>query len=113
MREQAARRGRTLSALRAVAAFALLAATLVLADGTRPPARQFGVRAWVAAVRSWQGTARSLLAGRIACRYRPTCSEYSIQAVTRHGWPRGLVLTAIRVASCRRTVPPGTVDPVP
>ncbi|HOU92939.1 MAG TPA: membrane protein insertion efficiency factor YidD [Polyangiaceae bacterium] len=113
VREQEARRSRALSALRAVAALVLLATVCVVADGARPPARQLGARLWVRAVHAWQDTARPLLAGRVACRYRPTCSEYSIEAVTRHGWPRGITLTVRRVFSCRQNVPLGTVDPVP
>ncbi|MBE3096418.1 MAG: membrane protein insertion efficiency factor YidD [Planctomycetes bacterium] len=49
----------------------------------------------------------------VQCRYRPTCSEYSIEAVGRFGIRRGLVLTARRVMSCRPPVPRGTFDPVP
>ncbi|MBE3072322.1 MAG: membrane protein insertion efficiency factor YidD [Acidobacteria bacterium] len=49
----------------------------------------------------------------VQCRYRPTCSEYSVEAVRRFGIRRGLILTARRVLSCRPPVPRGTFDPVP
>jgi uncharacterized protein len=49
----------------------------------------------------------------VACRYTPTCSVYSIQAVEKHGIRRGLVLSAKRLLSCDRSVPSGTPDPVP
>jgi len=51
-----------------------------------------------------------MLEGIVACRYRPTCSEYSIQAVERYGIGRGLFLTVKRLASCTNDVPMGTVD---
>jgi len=54
-----------------------------------------------------------LLEGRIQCRYEPTCSEYSIQAVRRFGIRRGLEMTFRRVQSCKIDVPLGTYDPVP
>jgi putative component of membrane protein insertase Oxa1/YidC/SpoIIIJ protein YidD len=54
-----------------------------------------------------------LLEGRIQCRYEPTCSEYSIQAVKRLGLRRGLEMTFRRLESCKTDVPLGTYDPVP
>lgn len=49
--------------------------------------------------------------GRI-CRYEPTCSEYTIQAVERFGVKRGLILGVKRVASCHPWGGHG-YDPVP
>jgi len=46
------------------------------------------------------------------CRHTPTCSEYCVEAVCRHGWLRGLMLGTGRLLRCR---PGGThgYDPVP
>lgn len=46
------------------------------------------------------------------CRYLPTCSEYALEAVTRHGAAKGLWLALKRVARCRPGCPGGH-DPVP
>ena len=46
------------------------------------------------------------------CRYSPTCSEYSIQAITKHGPWRGGKLTIKRVFSCHPWGGEGH-DPVP
>ena len=54
-----------------------------------------------------------MLSGLIACRYDPTCSVYSIQAVQKYGIRWGLVLSVKRLLSCTRSVPFGTFDPVP
>lgn len=35
-----------------------------------------------------------------ACRFIPTCSQYAIDAVTKHGAWRGLLLTLWRIARC-------------
>jgi putative membrane protein insertion efficiency factor len=35
-----------------------------------------------------------------ACRYVPTCSEYAIDAVERHGVLRGVAMGAWRVLRC-------------
>jgi uncharacterized protein len=47
-----------------------------------------------------------------ACRFTPTCSEFTRQAVLRHGLRRGLVLAAQRLARCH-PFHAGGPDPVP
>ena len=47
-----------------------------------------------------------------ACRFYPTCSEYAVQAVAKHGVLRGGILTAKRLGKCH-PLHPGGVDPVP
>jgi hypothetical protein len=63
-----------------------------------------------AAIRSYQVLLAPHLAG--GCRHIPSCSEYSIAALDRHGPWRGMRLTAARLWRCR---PKGTFgyDPVP
>ena len=46
------------------------------------------------------------------CRFHPTCSEYAIEAVQRHGALRGGWLAAKRVGRCH-PFNPGGYDPVP
>lgn len=47
-----------------------------------------------------------------SCRHIPTCSEYSLQALKKHGMIKGSSLAANRIARCH---PWGTrgYDPVP
>lgn len=47
-----------------------------------------------------------------ACRYYPTCSEYGIEAIKKHGAFKGSWLTAKRVCSCHPWGGHG-YDPVP
>lgn len=46
------------------------------------------------------------------CRYYPSCSRYSSEAVERYGVAKGVLLTARRLARCRPGVQ-GGYDPVP
>ncbi len=46
------------------------------------------------------------------CRFHPTCSEYAIEAVQRHGALRGGWLALKRVGRCH-PFNPGGYDPVP
>lgn len=46
------------------------------------------------------------------CRFYPNCSEYAIEAVERHGGPRGTWLAAKRLCRCHPWHP-GGFDPVP
>ena len=47
-----------------------------------------------------------------ACRFRPTCSEYAIQAFQRYGVIRGMLLTGWRLLRCNPLCR-GGYDPVP
>jgi uncharacterized protein len=46
------------------------------------------------------------------CRFFPSCSEYSREAIETHGGGRGLWLTVRRLVRCRPFGPSG-FDPVP
>jgi putative membrane protein insertion efficiency factor len=46
------------------------------------------------------------------CRFHPTCSEYAIEAVQRHGALHGGWLALKRVGRCH-PFHPGGYDPVP
>jgi len=46
------------------------------------------------------------------CRYRPTCSEYGLQAIKKHGVFKGGVFTIKRVLTCHPWGGDG-YDPVP
>lgn len=87
--------------------------SLLVADTFREPERQLTAWVYVQAVRSYQEHGHLVLQGRIRCRYTPTCSQYSIEAVKLHGTRRGLLLSYKRVLSCQFGVPMGTYDPVP
>lgn len=51
--------------------------------------------------------------GRVSpCRFTPTCSNYAIEAVERHGARHGLSLAIHRLGRCRPGGPSG-YDPVP
>ena len=47
-----------------------------------------------------------------SCRYTPTCSEYALEAVDRHGAVRGSVLAIWRLLRCHPFAH-GGYDPVP
>lgn len=46
------------------------------------------------------------------CRFQPTCSEYALEALAKHGGIKGAWLTAKRLSRCRPGGGDG-YDPVP
>lgn len=47
-----------------------------------------------------------------SCRFTPTCSQYSLEAIDRFGVARGTYLGCIRICRCNPCVE-GGYDPVP
>jgi len=62
------------------------------------------------AIRLYQSLLSPLFGGH--CRFYPSCSHYSLEAVEKHGCLRGLWLGLVRVAKCH-PLHPGGPDPVP
>ncbi|HHP50361.1 MAG TPA: membrane protein insertion efficiency factor YidD [Moorella mulderi] len=46
------------------------------------------------------------------CRFYPTCSQYALEAVTKYGVAKGLLLCILRISRCHPWHPGGH-DPVP
>ena len=46
------------------------------------------------------------------CRFQPSCSQYTIEAIQTHGFMRGSLLGAWRILRCNPWNP-GGYDPVP
>jgi len=90
-----------------------LMAGLVFADSFRAPDHQIAARIYVATVHGYQRIDHRTLGGYVRCRYSPTCSHYSLEAVQKYGLRRGLMLTFERLWRCRSSVALGTTDPVP
>jgi putative membrane protein insertion efficiency factor len=67
-------------------------------------------RILIALIQSYQLIISPLLGPN--CRFRPTCSQYGIEAITRFGLLKGSVLVLRRVAKCH-PLNYGGDDPVP
>lgn len=74
------------------------------------PLRNPLVHVFLIAIRCYR-MAISPFLGR-SCRYHPSCSEYALEALTRHGLLRGMALSVRRVGRCHPWHP-GGFDPVP
>ena len=71
-----------------------------------------GARAALMLIRLYQVALSPIIGGRAACRFTPTCSEYTAQAIAKYGILRGTGLGLRRIMRCR----PGGgygYDPVP
>lgn len=65
---------------------------------------------FLAAIRFYRAAISPLLGPR--CRFYPSCSTYALEAISRHGAARGVVLTVRRLLRCH-PFHAGGYDPVP
>jgi uncharacterized protein len=61
-------------------------------------------------IRVYQLTLSPLLGN--SCRYEPSCSRYTYEAVQRYGWAKGSWMGVKRIARCHPFAK-GGYDPVP
>ncbi len=61
-------------------------------------------------IRAYQLTLSPLLGN--SCRYEPSCSRYTYEAVQRYGWAKGSWMGVKRIARCHPFAR-GGYDPVP
>jgi uncharacterized protein len=61
-------------------------------------------------VRAYQYLLRPMLGSN--CRFAPSCSDYALEAIARHGALKGSWLAVRRIARCH-PYHPGGYDPVP
>lgn len=67
-------------------------------------------RLLVLAVRFYQKAISPALPS--SCRYQPTCSNYMLQAIQKHGSLKGVLMGSARILRCHPWVE-GGIDPVP
>ena len=91
----------------------LMVAGFVAVDAQRAPQYQLTAKIYVTAVHVYQRKCSPSMNGFVKCRFQPTCSHYSEEAVQRYGIWKGLRLTASRLSHCRSSTALGTLDPVP
>lgn len=71
----------------------------------------FGVRMALLALRFYKAYLSILFAGN--CRFHPSCSQYTYEAIERFGVARGVWLGARRLARCHPFSRKLGYDPVP
>ncbi len=69
-----------------------------------------GARAVIGLIRFYQRVISPLFPP--SCRYTPSCSQYTLEAVTTYGAARGLFMGGRRLLRCH-PFHPGGYDPVP
>lgn len=85
-----------------------------ICDWTRSPRQQISVALYERTVIGGYRALLKPLSDRFfRCRFQPSCSVYSEEAMRVHGFPKGLWLTTARLFRCMPWVAVGTRDPVP
>jgi uncharacterized protein len=83
---------------------------IILPRDVRPARRSVGAWLLLAFLRFYIVFLSPVFGG--ACKFYPSCSNYAVEAVTKHGARRGFVLAAKRLLRCRPFTR-GGFDPVP
>ena len=95
-------------------ALLLLVIVALIFDLTRAPERQLAARGFLFAVDVYQATlSRAMPSLGVNCRFHPTCSQYTEQAVRNCGLAEGLRFGAWRILRCGPWTEAGTDEPPP
>ncbi len=54
-----------------------------------------------------------LVPGVRICKFNPSCSAYSYEAIEKYGVLKGGLMSVWRILRCNPFTKPGTYDPVP
>jgi putative membrane protein insertion efficiency factor len=94
------------------AGLAVLAVVALLAahDFAVPHGRGLAARVAITAIDEYRAHVSPRLAGRVTCRFEPTCSAYGRAAIAKYGFAKGTLKTGWRIARCGPWTPSGTVD---
>lgn len=71
---------------------------------------KFTQKAFIYLIKGYQFLLSPFMVNR--CRFYPTCSSYTIEAIEVHGVIKGLFLAIKRILRCH-PLNPGGIDPVP
>lgn len=100
------------TSIKIIAAVVLAAAAIF--DWGRAPQRQVSVHLYEwTVVAPYRTLVRPISSLFVHCRFSPTCSQYSVEAVRVYGFPVGIWMTTKRLFRCMPWVPLGTPDPLP
>jgi len=67
------------------------------------------VRALIRTIKTYQKFISPLLP--LSCRFYPSCSQYALDAINKHGSFKGVLLATLRILKCH-PFHPGGYDPV-
>lgn len=96
---------------RTLGAFFVVLALLVLHDFAVPAGRGFAARGAIRAIDVYRGAVSPRLTGVVQCRFIPSCSAYGRESIRKHGFARGSLKAAWRIARCGPWTAQGTQDP--
>ena len=96
---------------RALLIVAAIVAIVVVHDVAVANHRGLAARAALFAIDEYRAHISPRLAGKVTCRFEPTCSAYGRAAIAKYGFAIGSAKTALRLARCAPWTPAGTVDP--
>jgi putative membrane protein insertion efficiency factor len=81
----------------------IILAMLVVLDWLRPPPQQFTAGALITGIELYQRyVSKGIMEakGIKICRYTPTCSEYTKQALAKYGLFKGSLMGMYRIVRC-------------
>jgi len=81
----------------------------IAVENLRGPVLRIPATLVIASVRCYQRIISPLLGPR--CRFEPTCSEYFISSVRKHGALRGSLRGVVRICKCHPFHPGGSDPP--
>ena len=88
-----------------------LLAIVIVHDLAAPHGRGWAARGAIFAIDEYRAHVSKTVQKVSRCRFRPGCAFYGRESIRKHGFAKGSLKTAWRIARCGPWTPAGTVDP--
>ena len=75
-------------------------------DVTKSPEKQLSAKLTIQTIQIYKKNISPIFQSKVKCVYQISCSDYTVMAIEKYGFVKGLYLSIGRITHCRKSVGP-------